>query len=101
MPGWTPSDTAVGTFTLRKKEQPDVVKAASPPKEKSTVKSESVSPPKEKAVERSEPVPKKETPSFVQHRNPGPLGRDSLFFSKTIYADCQTFFPQFWAIFVT
>ncbi|MBW1827489.1 MAG: SPOR domain-containing protein, partial [Deltaproteobacteria bacterium] len=64
MPGWTPSDTAVGTFTLRKKEKTDVVKAASPPKEKSTVKSESVSSPKEKSAERPEPVPKKETPSL-------------------------------------
>jgi len=64
MPGWTPSDTAVGTFTLRKKEKTDVVKAASPPKEKSTVKSESVSSSKEKSAEQPESVPKKETPSL-------------------------------------
>ncbi len=38
MPGWTPSDKVVGTFTLKKKT--DVVKAASPPKEKTVVKSE-------------------------------------------------------------
>ncbi|MBW2670537.1 MAG: SPOR domain-containing protein, partial [Deltaproteobacteria bacterium] len=64
MPGWTPSDTAVGTFTLKKKKKTDVVKAASPPKEKSAVKSESVSSPKEKSAKRPEPVPKKETPNL-------------------------------------
>jgi WD40 repeat protein/cell division septation protein DedD len=66
MSGWTPSDTAVGTFTLKKKEQTDVVKAASLPEEKSAVKSESVSSPKEKSAERPEPGLKKETPSLVK-----------------------------------
>ncbi|HKJ30644.1 MAG TPA: SPOR domain-containing protein, partial [Balneolales bacterium] len=64
MPGWTPSDTAVGTFTLKKKETPDVVKAASPTKEKTAVKSESVSSPKEKSAKRPEPAPKKKTPGL-------------------------------------
>ncbi len=68
MPGWTPSDTAVGTFTL--KETPDVVKAASPTKEKSAVKSEAVSSPKEQSAQRPEPVPRKEPPSLEKKSEP-------------------------------
>jgi len=70
MPGWTPSDTAVGIFTLKKKETPDVVKAASPTKEKSAVKSESVSSPKEKSAQRPEPAPNKKTSSLEKKSEP-------------------------------
>jgi cell division septation protein DedD len=70
MPGWTPSDTAVGTFTLKKKEKSDVPKAESPTKEKSAVKSESVSSPKEKSAERPEEVPQKKTASLEKKSEP-------------------------------
>jgi cell division septation protein DedD len=70
LPGWTPSDTVVGTFTLKKKEKSDVPKAESPTKEKSAVKSESVSSPKEKSAERPEQVPQKETASLEKKSEP-------------------------------